>query len=165
VAAKKMHKDGGFFWVHYAARIRFVLHGERFYLRVEPTFFFTQDGYAPLDGKSMGRLSIQWGGKQRNVDILRTFIFWTKVLSRDSREIRIGAGADTIKIAALPATARINFGIEGDHVHIKALMSSADQQLEEAVADMEAIEKEDDEHTNDQDDEEQPSTVPTEVVA
>jgi hypothetical protein len=87
-------------------------------------------------------------------------------LSQDTREIRIPAGADIILAAALPATTRTNVGIEGDHVHIKALMNSADQQLEEAVADMEAVEKdEDDEHNTDEEHEEQPAQVPAEVIA
>jgi hypothetical protein len=155
VAAKKPCIDGSVFWVHYAARIRFMLHGDRLFLRTEPTFFFTQDGYTPLDGKSMGRLSIQWGGKQKNVDVLRTLIFWTKVLSRQTKEMRILAGADTITVSALPAKAHSTFGIDGDHVHIKALMTSTDRFLDQAAEDMEAVERGEEEPEIDENNDEQ----------
>src|SRR5262245_22098322 len=44
VAAKKTNAfDGSTFWVHHAARIRFRLLGERYFLVIEPTYLFTSD--------------------------------------------------------------------------------------------------------------------------
>jgi hypothetical protein len=79
VAAEKIVPSGkGSFWVHHASRMRFCRIGERVFLQVEPTYLFTSDGEIPLEGQSTGRLSMMWGGKQKNVDILRNFIFWSR---------------------------------------------------------------------------------------
>jgi hypothetical protein len=93
VAAKKISPtDNSIFWVHYAARVKVELLGSTFFLRIEPTYIFTKDGRQPLDGKSVGRLSIQWSGKQQNPDVLRAVLFWSHVLSDGRPQIRIPVG-------------------------------------------------------------------------
>ena len=90
----------------------------------------------------MGRLVVMWGGRQRNPDILRNLVFWSKVLSRSSKEFQINTGGEPIVLAGLPATALLNVGIEADHVRIGALLDTADNELEEAAQDVEVVPEE-----------------------
>src|SRR5262249_22691225 len=82
VAAKKTSADGTrSFWVHHAAWLSFLGLGERLYVNVEPSYVFTSDGESPLSGRSVGPLSVQWGGKERNAAILRHIVFWGRTLA------------------------------------------------------------------------------------
>jgi hypothetical protein len=133
VAARKPAADGASFWVHHAARMKFVRLGHRIFLQLEPTYLFTSDGEHPLAGKSMGRMVIMWGGRQQNVDVLRNFVFWMRFLAAGQREIRIHAGSGTLALSALSGTAAMNVGIEADHVRIGALMRTVTDEMD-AVA-------------------------------
>jgi len=153
VAAKKSNpQDQSFFWVHYAARIRAEMLGDAVYLRIDPTFTFTKDGRNPLDGKSTGRLSIQWSGKQQNPDILRTLLFWARVLADGGQVITIPAGASSIRANFLPATASSNFGVGGDYIRIKALLEQAGETLDEVADQAEMVEEEIDMESDETDD-------------
>ena len=141
VAARKVNEqDGSFFWVHYAARIRFEMLGDVFFLRIEPTYIFTTDGRHALDGKSVGRLSIQWSGKQQNPDVLRAVLFWARVLADGRSKVKIPAGAAFITAHALPATARAAFGVGGDYIRIQALLQQPEATLDEIVDEAEVFE-------------------------
>jgi hypothetical protein len=142
VAAPKATPEGGVFWVHHSALVRFKRFGDRFFILLVPGFTFTSDGSAPLTGKSMGRLSVQWGGRQKNPDVLRSVMFWAKALATGSNEIRIQAGADTILVSPLPATTKTSVGVHGDHIQIAALLNTAQAELDEVAAEIEVIETE-----------------------
>jgi hypothetical protein len=43
--------------------------------RIDPCNVFTSDGKQLLTGKSVGPLSMKWGGKERNAAILRHIVF------------------------------------------------------------------------------------------
>jgi hypothetical protein len=146
VAAKKLNPtDQSVFWVHYAARVRVEMLGAAFFLRIEPTYIFTKDGREPLDGKSVGRLSIQWSGKQQNPDVLRAVLFWSRVLSDGQPTIRIAAGGQHITAAAMPAIAGASFGIAGDYIRVAALVREFDPELNDIVAEAEVVHRESDE--------------------
>jgi hypothetical protein len=153
VAALKPNVGGeGHFWVHHAARINFRQVGQRVFLQVEPTYLFTSDGETPLEGQSTGRLSMMWGGRQKNPDILRNLVFWAKTMARSGESIRIDTGGQPIVVSAVPATAKVNVGIEGDAVRIGSLMHQLDHELDDAAKDVvvaEAEESEDEEGTED----------------
>jgi len=137
VAALKPNLGGeGHFWVHHAARIGFRRVGDRVFLRVEPTYLFTSDGETPLEGQSTGRLSMMWGGRQKNPDILRNLVFWAKTMARSEQTIRIDTGGQPIVVSAVPATAKVNIGIVGDAVRIGSLMHQLDQELDDAAMDV-----------------------------
>ena len=142
VAAPKKTPDGGVFWVHHSVFARFKRFGNRFFILLVPSFTFTSDGKTPLSGKSMGRLSIQWGGRQKNPDVLRTVMFWAKALTKECNEIRIDAGADMILVSPLPATTTLGVGIAGDHIQIAALLNTAQAELDEVAAEIEIVESE-----------------------
>ena len=151
VAAKKSNPvDNSSFWVHYAARIKVELFNPKFFLRIEPTYIFTRDGREPLDGKSVGRLSIRWSGKQQNPDVLRAVVFWSRVLSDGHPQIRIPVGSGYLTASIVPALGRTSFGIAGDYIRIGALLEEFDTTLDEVVAEAEVVER-------DEEDESRPS--------
>jgi hypothetical protein len=117
--------------------MRFCRIGERVFLQVEPTYLFTSDGEVPMEGQSTGRLSLMWGGRQKNVDILRNFVFWSKAMASSGRTIRIESGGQPIVVSAVPATTKMNVGIEGGTVEIGSLMNQLDHELDEAASDVE----------------------------
>jgi len=132
VAAKKGTPEAPF-WVHHSARMRFHRVEDRFYIYVSPAFLFTTDGTTGIGGKNAGRLSMAWGGKQQNPDILRNVLFWGSVLANNGAGIHIETGGHSIIGSPVPASARLNRGIGGDEVKVSALFSKADRDLEDAV--------------------------------
>ncbi len=144
VAAKKLNASTGeTFWVHHAATIKFRWLGG-FFLSIEPTYLFTSNGEAPLEGDSMGRLSVMWGGRQRNPDILRNLVFWAKAIARSERDFSIDTGGPQMLVSGLPATALANVGIEADHVRVGALLRTEENELDELAQDVEFLPTEDD---------------------
>src|SRR6185503_16249844 len=143
---KPSPQPGGDFWVHSAADIRFYRIWDRFFLRIVPCFLFTHDGKTPLDGKKMGRMCIRWGGRQRNSNILRDLVFWSNLLMRGHPQIYIAAGAETVEVRPLPATARSSRGIRGDHIRFSKLMQFAPDDLEQAATDVELTPSDEDEN-------------------
>jgi hypothetical protein len=153
VAAIKPNLSGdGHFWVHHAARINFRRVGKSVFLQVEPTYLFTGDGEIPLEGQSTNRLSMMWSGRQKNPDILRNLVFWAKTMARSGESITIDTGGQPIVVSAVPATTKVNVGIEGDAVRIGSLMHQLDHELDDAAKDVvvaESEETEDEEVTED----------------
>jgi hypothetical protein len=136
VTAKKTSSAQDTFWVHLSAKIRFKRVSERLFLSIEPAFLFTTDGRAKVGGKSAGKLSLLWGGRQQNVDILRNLLFWSSVLAKGKDTIRVETGGDTIVVGRVPASARMTVGIAGDEVRIGTLLAQGDSDLDHAAADL-----------------------------
>lgn len=144
VAAKKTNPaDNSTFWVHHAARIRFKRLGDRFFLMIEPTYFFTTDGETAFAGQKMGRMVMMWAGRQKNPDILRNFVFWAKTIAKGDRQLRIETGAEPIVVSGIPALAIANVGIASDHIRIGSLLNMADRELDEVAQDVEVVPAED----------------------
>jgi hypothetical protein len=155
VAAKKTNAfDGIAFWVHHAARIRFRLLGDRYFLVIEPTYLFTSDGEHPLGGQQMGRMVMMWGGRQKNPDILRNFVFWAKAIAKSQRQIKIETGGDPIVVSGIPASSLVNVGIPADHVRIGSLMRSVDSELDEVAKDVDIVPRDEIEDESDDNQEE-----------
>ncbi len=146
VAAKKPSADGASFWVHHAARLKFFRMGHKMFLQLEPTYLFTSNGEQPLAGQTMGRMVIMWGGRQQNVDVLRNFVFWARYLADGNREIRIKAGAGNLIISALSGTAKMNVGIEADHVRIGSLMRAVSNEMDEVADNVVLAHEEQEDH-------------------
>lgn len=121
-------RDG--FWVHRSATLQFKRLGSKFYLQIEPGFMFTTDGYKVIGGTKATKKAMQWGGRQQNDDILRSILFWSRLLTASGKEARIQAGADVIILRSLPATGVIPWGIAHDHIHMTSLMEEADFDME-----------------------------------
>jgi len=109
---------------------------------IEPTYLFTSDGEHPFGGQQMGRMAVMWGGRQKNPDILRNLVFWTKAIARSEKQIKIETGGEPILVKGIPAIALSNAGIEMDHIRIGSLMRTVDNELEEAARDVEIVEPE-----------------------
>lgn len=129
VADQKTNAKGDVFWVHHSARLAFQTLGDAIYLCIEPSYVFTTDGTHPLEGKSVGPLSIKWGGKERNAAILRHVVFWGRTLSKGATKIEIETGGLPITLSGIPAFARTSFGIEFDHIGIGTLIDQAEDEL------------------------------------
>jgi hypothetical protein len=140
VAAKKTNPtDNSTFWVHHAARIRFRRLGDRFFLMIEPTYFFTTDGETAFAGQKMGRMVMMWAGRQKNPDILRNFVFWAKTIANGRERLQIETGGQPIVVSGIPALAIANVGIASDHIRIRSLLSIADKELDEVAQDVEIV--------------------------
>lgn len=154
VAAKKGDAaKESIFWVHYAARMRFRRLGQNLFLSVDPVFLFTTDGTAAVKGKNAGRLSLQWGGKQQNPDILRDLLFWTSVLADSKQKITIYTGGRPILVDAMPATTKMENGVAYDTIKIRSLMEQADTVLSE-IANSGEVDDNDPESNEDSDSDE-----------
>jgi hypothetical protein len=129
VADIKTNSLGDTFWVHHAARLKFQTLGESLFIQVEPNYVFTSDGNEPLEGKSVGPLSIKWGGKERNAAIVRHVAFWGRTLTKQTAKIEVSTGAKPVVVSALPGLSKSNFGIEFDQIGIGSLIQQAEDEL------------------------------------
>lgn len=114
--------DGTKFGVHQAARMRFITLGSDAYLLVEPGWFFTEDGVAPIEGRLMGPLSTRWGGRERNAGVLRNLLMWGLLLADGRPTIDIDLGAERLVLDSIPAHARIVAGVEGDQIRLDRVL-------------------------------------------
>lgn len=130
VAAKKVSIDGSkTFWVHQGADLSFQALGDHLFLRIYPCYVFTSDGNQLLTGKTVGPLSMKWGGKERNAAILRHIIFWTRTLTKGQPKAEIQTGGKSIILSGIPALARTNFGVEFDHIGFSSLLAQVEDEL------------------------------------
>ena len=151
VAAKKANAaTGTSFWVHHAARIKFKRAGEKLFLSVEPLYLFTSDGSLTVAGKSAGKLSLLWGGRQQNPDVLRNLLFWGAVLAENQKAIKIRTGDKPIILSPIPASAQLDRGVAFDEIRIKALLAQDDADLEKAAIEIQTDAK--DEKGDEEDD-------------
>lgn len=135
VAAEKPNTTTGeVFWVHHSAWLKFQTLGETLFLSIDPSYVFTSDGTIPLEGPSVGPLTIAWAGKERNAAILRHVLFWARTLGRGNPKIEIETGAAPVVISGIPAIARTKFGIEFDHIAVGTLMAQIDDELGQVAA-------------------------------
>ena len=88
--------------------------GNRFYLKIDPTWVFTTDGEHIMRGPEVGRLAVQWSGAERNLSLLYHIRFWSHVLRDKAGPISIRAGDQSIELSAKPAFVKMAFGIPGD---------------------------------------------------
>jgi len=156
VAAKKTSADGkSHFFVHAAAHIKFERLGNRFFIKLEPTYTFTENGETPLAPKATGKLAIRWSGQQPNDTIVRNLLFWTKLIAKNQKEFAIPTGCEDILISGVPASARTERGIETDEVHIGALLNigAEDQDdLDVAANQVELVESDEEDDASDEED-------------
>jgi hypothetical protein len=130
VAAKKDSADGkNSFWVHQGAELSFQTLGDRLFLCIDPCYVFTSDGKTTLKGKTVGPLSIKWGGKERNAAILRHIVFWSRTLAKGGRKIEMSTGGAPVVLSGIPALARTTFGIEFDRIGFGALLAQVEDEL------------------------------------
>ncbi len=139
--AKPCVKNGQvLFWRHLGAYLKMLFLANNFYLKITPTWVFTEDGYQVKGGPTVGKLAIRWTGAERNMQVLYHVRFWTTVLRTGGGPISIKAGDQRIEISTIPAFVQQAYGIAGDQ---KDLLGLLDQeapliaQKEDEIADRE----------------------------
>ncbi|TKJ43752.1 hypothetical protein CEE36_03435 [candidate division TA06 bacterium B3_TA06] len=136
--AKPCKKDGEvMFWRHAAANIKAMYLQGKYYLHIEPTWVFTEDGSTIITGALAGKLAIRWAGPERNLGILYHIRFWTSIMRGKSGTIVIKTGDQNVKISTRPAFVRLSFGIADDQ---KKPMASLDEEAEIITKDEKTME-------------------------
>lgn len=148
------HKDGSTFWVHQAAYISVVRIADDFFVELDPTYCFSHDGRTAIRGKTATRLSIQWLGKQQNVQLLRDLVFWANWLSGGKLEFSIPTGGEPLLVSASPAQGETRHGIQGDDVKIGALVDQGTFTVDQVAAQIGEAEDEESESEIEDDNEE-----------
>jgi hypothetical protein len=133
-------KTGGTFGVHQAAHLRFITLGSDLYLLVRPGWYFTEDGFKPVSGKTMGMLSMRWGGRERNAAVLRNVLMWGLLLGNGDSKIRLQLGSSEAELGCVPSSASVAVGVDSDEVRLDRLLSGgvagevADDELDSVAA-------------------------------
>jgi hypothetical protein len=121
-AKKKHHASGEEFWVHYSATVKFRMIGKLPFLRLLPSYGFTQDGVVALGHKQAGRFRVMWSGKQDSATVLRQLLVWLLFMADGHEECILETGGAPLRISVIPASTDTQVGIASDHIQIKALM-------------------------------------------
>ncbi len=139
--AKPCVKNGQvLFWRHLGAYLEMLFLANNFYLKITPTWVFTEDGHQVKGGPTVGKLAIRWTGAERNLQVLYHVRFWTTILRIGGGPISIKAGDQRIEISTIPAFVQQTYGIAGDQ---KDLLGLLDQEAplialeEDEIADRE----------------------------
>lgn len=123
VVAKPCAQDGQvLFWRHYGAYLRMLFLANNFYLKITPTWVFTEDGHRVKGGPTVGQLAIRWTGVERNMRVLYHVRFWTSVLRTGAGPISIKAGDQRLEISTKQAFVQLPYGIIGDHKDLLGLL-------------------------------------------
>jgi len=136
-------EKGTSFWVHHGAEVRFRRIEEKLFLSVIPLYLFTEDGFVSISGKTAGKLSQMWMGKQQNPDILRDVLFWAYVMSDGFAVIKIDTGDVPIVIDSTPSSAKVQHGVAFDSVNFRTLLQHKDTELDEVASHLEELEEPD----------------------
>ena len=104
-------------WKHEALRAGFIRLPHGMFLRLEPSWLLTE-----LDGKTPATLQpvrpVSFTGMEGTVtaESLRSLEFWTAVLGKGHRELRVDAGINPIRVRLTPASASVPSGIPKDRM-------------------------------------------------
>jgi hypothetical protein len=117
------------YWVHWAAKFRFLFFGLRCYLAVEPCMVFSRDGVLLIAGEEVGRLSTFRTSHQYNRNVLGFLFFWKSFLRGDSSHIVVfpARAPQTLVLSRDYLDGEASFGIEGDLAEVKAVAEDLDE--------------------------------------
>jgi hypothetical protein len=125
-------KDGEVrFWRHLGAYLTLMFLGNKFYLRVTPTWVVTDDGSRVRGGLDVGRIIIKWTGPERNLHVLYHVRFWTMILRRGPGPIAVRAGDQSMEISTRPAFIELAYGIGWDQRDLLRLLDQEAQLIAE----------------------------------
>jgi hypothetical protein len=113
--------------VHHAAAMRFICLDAELHLLIEPRYFFTTDGYNPVEGAKAGRYSVQWGSKEGNRTVLRRLLMWPRILAAGSTAVSLRTGGtEVLEVSVTPTHGRSNQGILGDDKDVQSLLEGGE---------------------------------------
>lgn len=136
------------YWKHQAIQTSFIRYGENYFLKIQPAYTFTKDGYESVDPKRAGRLSTRWLHDAYNSRFLYDLAFWVKFLRtikfdtnldenniayskimEQKDRISIKTGGANINILFTSIIADISVGIEADNHPLEKLLSEVSDEL------------------------------------
>jgi hypothetical protein len=116
------------FWVHHAARLTLLETDPNYYLRVEPGYAFTRDGYEFMASEDIGPLTTRRKSGERNQNVFNHIIFWRSILLDPSTEsIRLTCGDQEFLISTVYESAKANFGIPFDSQPVEEIALTEDE--------------------------------------
>lgn len=93
----KQYQYGTFsFWRHLAAELSFQPFGGKWFLRINPKYFFTDDGTRPCQNDLVGPYTTMLKAKEHNIQVLNHVLFWSDVLSLRQPSIQMQIDNRTI---------------------------------------------------------------------
>ena len=121
--------SGETFWAHLTVIPRFIQLGERSFLRLEPSWTFTTDGFNPFPKEKRTSISTKWMYNEYNPSVFYHLRFWTFILARGRQNILIDTGNSNLEIFGTPATTDSQYGIEGDHLNADKMYEVAETEV------------------------------------
>lgn len=122
------------FWRHYSAILRFIALGEKLYLKIEPGFAFTKDGYTAIESRKIVTLTARWMRNEFNARYFYHIRFWTSYLARHGDRISIPVGGPKLEIAVNPAFINMDVGIAKDSQSIDQMFERVPELFEDMAS-------------------------------
>lgn len=121
--------EAQFGWRHRAIRAGFVQIQDALFLRLEPAWFMTElDGKTPATAKPVGPVDSRFTDQDISPEALRLIRFWSAVLTKGHRELRIPAGRNVIRVRIARIDGASRGGIHQNQMDSLALMNTGDEQ-------------------------------------
>jgi hypothetical protein len=109
-------------WKHEAIRAEFIQILGALFLRLEPAWFLTElDGKTPSTNQPVGSVQSFSPVQEQNAQVLRTLRFWSAVLAKGHRELRVETGANPIRVRLTPACGTSPSAISTDQLDFDTL--------------------------------------------
>ncbi len=103
------------FWRHLASETSFEQFGGKWFLRIMPKYFFTDDGVKPCDGELVGPYTTSLKADEHNSQVLNHVLFWADVLALKKSTIEVLLDGMTImQIDKMPLNGIASFAIPDD---------------------------------------------------
>jgi len=121
--------SGEIFWAHLTVIPRFVSLGQNLFLRLEPTWTFTTDGYNLIPPEKRTSISTKWMFDEYNPSLFYHLRFWTFILARGMENIGINTGNSRLEVFGTPATTEMNYGVDGDSLNADKMYEVAETEI------------------------------------
>lgn len=115
------------FWVHHAARLSLVEFDDSFFLRIEPGYAFTENGYDFMASEDIGPLVTRRKSGERNQNAFNHIVFWAEVLAGSKPVIEVHCDGQLFLIEKLGANGEADFGIPADSRSIQEVATEQDE--------------------------------------
>ncbi|MGA3210851.1 MAG: DUF4365 domain-containing protein [Terriglobales bacterium] len=103
------------FWRHLSLKISFRRIASSWFLLLEPTYFYTEDGETPCSGDLVGPYTTGIKALERNLHVLNHVLFWCDILSQRRPAIDLSLYHKTImSIEKQPFSGVASFAIPDD---------------------------------------------------
>jgi hypothetical protein len=112
-------------WKHEAIRAGFVRVSGKLLLRLEPAWFLTElDGKSAATNQPVEVLEPYKSIAERNVQAICALRFWSDILAKGHRELRIETGTSPIRVRLIPAAVSKQFTLASDQPDFDVVAAS-----------------------------------------